>query len=158
MMRRWILRTSRILPFLWFLVGCGLMPPQSPVTGEDRAVTPLQMQEKQVVFKEAMVWLDRTFSPTRGIRFPEGVYTLEAEDKEYYYFRAPRDIEYRVFEDGRVVDGNFMPGGLYLGKKLLMMVPAGAYLSVNEQNKTMTWRLGGDFLRMEGRTWERNFR
>jgi len=137
--------------------GCGLMPARNPVAAEDRHVKSVATRDKEVVLKEAIVWFDRHPNATRGIRFPEGTYKIEAEDDEYYYFAAPKDIEYRVFRDGKVVDGRFMPGGLFLGKVFLKAVPAGAYLSVDERSKVVTWHLGGNFLRLEGKKWTRNY-
>ena len=142
-----------LLAVLLYTSGCVTL---SPVTQEDRVVRTIDDGKKRVIFEECMVWYDN-LTPTRGIRFPEGTYTLEAEDDEYYYFAAPAQLEYRVFRYGKVVDARKMPGGLYLGKKAFKMVPAGAYLSVDNQNKTFTWKLGSDFLLMEGRKWKKNY-
>lgn len=139
------------------LSGCGLLPGGDPVMSEKRPVTPVAVRDKQVVFKESMVWYDRPFGATRGIMFPEGVYKLEAEDSEYYYFAAPKAIEYRVFSNGKAVDGRFIPGGLCLGKAFLKMIPAAAYMTMDDKNKVMTWKLGGDFIRMEGSKWTKNY-
>jgi hypothetical protein len=108
-----------------------------------------------IVFHERMVWYNQPRNPTRGIRFPAGTYRLEAEDDEYRYFRAPSDVEYRIFRDGRAVDGRFMPGGLFLGKTIWKAVPAGAYLSVDPTTKVATWNLGRNFLKLEGKLWGR---
>ena len=135
---------------------CGCVIPMSPLSNESRLVTPLTNQTAAVVFKESMVFYDRAFAPSHGIRFPEGRYVLEAEDREYRYYRAPTNIEYRVFANGIVSDGRFMPGGLFLGKQTLKVVPAGAYLSSEGNNTNMvTWKLGGEFLRLEGAKWHR---
>jgi hypothetical protein len=137
------------------LGGCVL--PLSPLTNKAHVVSPLTNQTNAVVFKEPMVWYDQTFAPTRGIRFPQGTYLLEAEDSEYRYFRAPSRIEYRVLQNGQVTDDHFMPGGLFLSKTLINLVPAGAYLSVDEHTNVLTWKLGGDFMGMEGGRWSKNF-
>jgi hypothetical protein len=139
------------------LGGCGLLPPQDPVSAQERTVTPTTTRDKTITLKESMVWYNRPFSATRGIRFPEGVYTLEAEDDEYYYFASPKEIEYRVFQEGKVVDGRSIPGGLFLGKRLFKMVPAGVYMTADEHTRIITWKLGAEFLRMEGKLWTRNY-
>jgi hypothetical protein len=138
-----------------FLSGCVI--PLSPLTNEARVVSPLTGQTNAVVFKEPMVWYDQALFPTRGIRFPQGTYSLEAEDSEYRYFRAPSQIEYRVLQSGKVTDDRFMPGGLFLKKALINLVPAGAYLPVDAHTNVLTWKLGGDFLNMEGGRWTKNF-
>ncbi len=136
------------------LTGCSVLT-LSPLINEDRVVTPLANQTMTVTFKEPMVWSDQ--GPTRGIRFPAGTYLLEAEDSQYRYFRAPGPLEYRIFQNGATTDDRFMPGGFFLSKAAIDMVPAGAYLSTDDSRKTLTWKLGGDFLRMEGSRWTKNF-
>jgi hypothetical protein len=128
--------------------------PLSPVQSEDRVVSPTPPGHQVLVLGESMVWLDQAlYDPTRGIRFTAGTYTLEAEDADYRYYRAPSPIEYRVFANGKVKDGRFMPGGIYLSKALISLVPAGGYLSVDDTNKTLVWKLGADFMHSEGQKW-----
>jgi hypothetical protein len=138
-----------------FLGGCVL--PMSPLVNEAHVVTPLINQTNVVVFKEPEVWYDQAFAPTRGIRFPEGTYQLEAEDSEYRFFRAPSQLEYRVLQTGKVTDDHFMPGGLCLSKRAFDLVPAGAYLFVDEHTNVLTWKLGRNFMNMEGGRWTKNF-
>jgi hypothetical protein len=46
------------------------------------------------------------------------------EDADYRYFVAPQRIEYRGFRNGTVVDGRFIPGGLFLAKSLFTTFPS----------------------------------
>ncbi|HEY4952978.1 MAG TPA: hypothetical protein VII71_06295 [Verrucomicrobiae bacterium] len=138
-----------------FINGCAL--PMSPVTNESRTVSPLSNQTKSVTFKEAMVWYDSAFAPTSGIRFSGGTYRLEAEDNDYFYFQAPRQIEYRTIQNGNVTNDHFSPGGLFFKKAAFNFVPAGAYISSDNQMKILTWKLGANFLDMEGSKWTKNF-
>ncbi len=142
---------------LFFLSGCGVvLPPLNPVISEDRSVAPSLNLENSIVLKDSMVWYNK-MPPTRGIKFPSGIYQLEAEDHEYYYFKAPHKIDYKVFKDGREVDGNLLSGGIYLSKKHINIQPAGAYFSKSEKYKILTWKLGSEFMSMEGSKWKRNF-
>ena len=137
--------------------GCAVvLPPLNPVSSEDRTVNSVSDQQKNVIFNQSMVWYD-SLRKTRGILFPEGKYQLEAEDNEYYYFKAPKELEYRIFENGKTTDMRTMPGGLYLSKSAFNMVPAGAYLSVSDEKKTLTWKLGSDFMRMENDEWKKDY-
>jgi hypothetical protein len=138
-----------------FFSGC--VAPMSPATHEARVVSPVVNQTKELVFKEPMVWYDQTFAPTRGIMFPQGTYQIEAEDSDYIYFHAPAEIEYRTLQGGSVTGDRFMPGGVFLAKTAINLVPAGAYLSVDKNTNVLTWKLGGSFLRMEGSKWTKNF-
>jgi hypothetical protein len=144
-----------LMAILFLINGCAV--PMSPVTNESRTVSPLPNQTKSVTFKEAMVWYDSASMPTKGIRFPNGTYLLEAEDKDYFYFQAPSQIEYRTIQNGNVIKDNFSAGGLFFKKAAFNFVPAGAYISVDKQTKILTWKLGANFLDMEGSKWTKNF-
>jgi hypothetical protein len=148
------------LVILLALGGCGGIT-LSPVTNEDRAVSPLTAQTRAVLFKESMVWYDQGPAPTRGVKLPEGAYVLEAEDTDYRYFHAPSQIEYRRFQNGNVTDARFFDGGLALSKSSLGLNAASVYQSGDASNKALVkiliWKLGGDFLKMEGSKWTKNF-
>jgi len=105
---------------------------------------------------EGMVWYAGP-SRSTGIRFPSGLYPLEAEDADYWYFRSPEPLEFRSFENGRPTAEHSDPGGMMLGKRSLRTVPAGAYIEGEGASKIMVWKLGGDFLAMEGRQWRKSF-
>jgi hypothetical protein len=125
--------------------------PTRPNVASDRATSD---PSKNVTVPEGMVWYAGP-SPSTGIRLPPGSYPLEAEDADYWYFRSPASLEFRSFENGREKHSN--PGGLMLGKRSLRMVPAGAYIEGDRISKIMVWKLGGDFLAMEGRQWRKSF-
>jgi hypothetical protein len=147
------------LPTIFLLIllasccGCKML---DPTMKEKRIVTPTARNDKTIIFNDSMVWGDRPWGLTRAIRFPKGKYIIEAEDDEYYYFKAPANIEYRIFKDKKLTDARNMPGGLFY-KKYFNILPAGAYLSVSPTEKALTWKLGGDFLNMEGKLWKKNF-
>lgn len=126
----------------------------SPLQSEGRVVTMNARADDALILNEPMVWLDQDIvAPTRGIRLPSGTYTMEAEDPDYIYYRSAAPIEYRVFHDGAVSDDRFMPGGIYLSKAAITLVPAGVYLTVDDTHKTLTWKLGLSFVRAEGSKW-----
>lgn len=102
-----------------------------------------------------MVWynLDRT----KGMRFPPGTYVLEAEDAEYRYFRSPAPLEFREFSGERVTDAQSKAGDIMIAKAAINLVPAGGYVQGDGSTKVMVWKLGGDFLEMRGREWNKSF-
>ena len=108
----------------------------------------------QISVPEGMVYTD--YLQTRGIRFAQGIYKLEAEDAEYRYFASPNPVEYRVFNNGTVVEDKFMEGGLAVAKKF-NLVPGAAYMNEATDEKILTWKLGAEFLNTEGRSWKKNF-
>ncbi len=44
-----------------------------------------------------------------------------------------------------------------LSKRSFRMVPAEAYIDGDGTSKIMVWKLGGDFLAMEGKQWRKSF-
>jgi hypothetical protein len=60
-------------------------------------------------------------------------------------------------QNGNVTDDHFSSGGLFFKKATFNLVPAGAYISTDNQTKILTWKLGANFLDMEGSKWTKNF-
>jgi hypothetical protein len=147
----------RSLPFvvLALLVGCGTLPPSNPVTHDTRVVRNAHDSSKSITIVNGMVWynLDRA----KGIRFPPGTYNLEAEDADYWYFRSPAPLEFRDFSGGRVTDAQSKAGGIMIAKAGMNRAPAGGYVPGDGSTMVMVWKLGGDFLGMEGREWNKSF-
>jgi hypothetical protein len=147
----------RSFPFvvLALLVNCGALPPFNPVTDEPRVVQSAHDSSKSVAIVNGMIWynLDRT----KGIRFPPGTYVLEAEDADYWYFKSPAPLEFREFSGGSVTDSHSEAGGIMIAKATMSVVPAGGYVQSDGSSTVMVWKLGRDFLGMEGREWTRSF-
>lgn len=57
-----------------------LLLPMDPVTYSDRQVQASNSPQKQVVFKEPMVFYDSIYK-SEGISFPAGVYELESRER-----------------------------------------------------------------------------
>jgi hypothetical protein len=134
-----------------------LVPPFNPVITEDRTVTALADPAATVTMKEARIWFDGpAYRRTRGIRLPQGVYALEGEDAEYYYFRAPSLLELRPIENEQTLDGPDMPGGLALRKTISMKGFAAIYVGDGPQ-KMLVWRFGSELVHQRGRLWDTSF-
>ena len=129
-----------------------------PVVSEDRQVTAISDPSKTVAVLEPMVWTNAPLgSATKGVRLLPGTYSLEAEDADYLYFRAPEPIEVRVLQGGEPVDGRDIPGGLALAKALFNMVPAATYIDAGPGMKTLIFKHGSEFLQMRDSTWSKSF-
>jgi len=150
-----MIRRSLAFVVLALLVGCGTLPPSNPVTHDTRVVRNAHDSSKSITIVNGMVWynLDRT----KGIRFPPGTYSLEAEDADYWYFRSSAPLEFRDFSGGRVTDAQSKAGGIMIAKAGMNMVPAGGYVPGDGSTMVMVWKLGGDFLGMKGREWNKSF-
>jgi hypothetical protein len=137
------------------LVSCAALP-LSPVISEVKVVHATHDEAKRVTIRDGMVFYDGP-AKTRGLRFPPGVYSLEAEDDGYWYFRSTMQLELRVFRDGKVVDSHNETGGLMLRKSPIAATAGGAYLDNDGTSKLMVWKLGDEFLQQQGRYWSRSF-
>ena len=139
------------------LASCSLIH-VDPVTAEQRSVTPVTDPSKTVTLNEPVVWLNApAYRASKGIRLPSGLYTLEAEDADYWYFRAPAPIEMRVLDNGTPVDGPDIPGGLALAKATLTLTSPAAYIDVDADHKMLVMKLGSEFVLMRGNQWDRSF-
>ena len=136
-------------------MGCGTLQ-LNPVTSETRTVRTLHDPTKTITVPEGMVWYDGR-PATQGLRFPPGSYAMEAEDNDYWYLRSATPLEFRVFKGNNVADSRNIPGGIMIGKSYIQMVPAGAYIDGDGSDKIMVWKLGKEFLRLEGRDWKKSF-
>jgi hypothetical protein len=136
--------------------GCGTIK-LNPVTNETRTVKALTNPTKTVYVPNGMVWAN-SMPQTHGLRFPPGTYILEAEDSDYWYLRSGSPLEFRIFNNGQIVDARNIPGGLMIGKTWLKMVPAGGYIDGDGSTKVMIWKLGSDFLNREGSDWTKTFK
>jgi hypothetical protein len=138
------------------LTGCGALPALDSTASEVRNIRPTSDTSKTVTVPEGMVWYS-TASRSSGLRFPPGTYALEAEDDDYWYFRAPSPLEFRSFVNGKPGEEYTKPGGLMLSKRSIRLVPGAGYVDADGSSKNMVWKLGGDFLALEGRQWHKSF-
>jgi hypothetical protein len=121
----------RLLVFgsLLATTGCGVLPPRNATANEPRVVQAASDAAKTLTVSESMVWYANS-SQEFGVRFLQGTYVLEAEDDDYWYFRAPEPLEFRHLARGSTTDQYTSLGGLMLAKQTLRAVPAGGYLEV----------------------------
>jgi hypothetical protein len=138
------------------VAACGALPAFEPVTKQTRSVRPASDPARTVAVRDGMVWYANAMRDS-GMRFPPGAYTLEAEDSDYWYFRSAAPLEFRKFSHGQPTEQQMSPGGLMLGKQSLQIVPAAAYIDGDGQTKVMVWKLGGDFLAMQGHQWRKSW-
>lgn len=137
-----------IAALLVLLAGCG-------VGGVPRAVQPVFDATKTFTVLKDFDWYG-PYPPSQGVRLRAGVYALEAEDAEYWYFRAPVAIEVVAVERMSVAHGRSVPGGVMLSKRF-HIVPAAAYVDDAAVGKRMVLEFGPDFRGMEGIYWKRSF-
>lgn len=137
------------------LSGCGGLR-LSPLTNERRNVHLEQDTSKTITVTEAMVWYDAS-PPAHGLRFPAGIYVLEAQDDEYWYMRSGVPLEFKEFRKGGKVDSRNLPGGIMIGKYSFRAVPAAGYIDGEGSTRILIWKLGSEFMGREGRGWKKSF-
>jgi hypothetical protein len=139
------------------LAGCGGVP-VSPLTNERRPVHLEQDPAKTLTVTAAgLEWYDKS-RPAHGIRFAGGVYTLEAEDAEYYYLRSVSPLDFKEFKKDGKVETRHLAGGIMLGKVAFRSIPAAVYIdSEGASTKVLIWKLGSEFTQREGKDWKKSF-
>lgn len=142
--------------FILGLLGCETIPEPSPLANEERPVRQVEDSQMTVTVHEQLSFFDDE-EPARGIVLPAGTYELNAEDDEYYYFRAPDRLLYRVRLRTQMIEERDMPGGLMVRKTEARNVPAAAFLHGNETMRLLIWKLERPFMQLEGDKWSRSW-
>jgi hypothetical protein len=137
------------------LCACGGIE-LNPVVNEPRSVHFERDPSKTLSVIHDMVWDDKSHA-AHEITFPAGTYTLEAEDADYWYLRAPAPLGYKEFKKGVQSEKRSLRGGIALGKYTTRSVPAAGYIDGQESTRIIIWKLGKDFLGRENRDWSKSF-
>jgi len=162
------MRTHHFTPLvaILFVSACSAFP-NEPTAADLRSIRLESNTAKTVTVTGGMVFYNGSPGTprTKGIRFPPGVYSLEGEDDNYWYLRAPAPLEFRVFGAGTdsVVDIRNIAGGIMIGKSIMKVPPAGGYIDDDGSThsdgsaKIVVWKLGSEFLHEKGKSWTESF-
>ncbi len=137
------------------LAACGGLE-LNPLVSETRNVRFEQDSSKTLTVVAELVFGDKSHA-TRQIRFPAGTYTLEAEDADYRYMRAPAPLNLREFKKGVQTESHNLRGGIAIGKYTTRSVPAAGYIDGQESSRILIWKLGKEFLSRDGKDWRKSF-
>lgn len=91
-----------------------------------------------------------------GMALPVGKYTLEAQDADYWYFRAPSPIGHRVTEGRKVVERR-VAGGIRISKHSPGGLAAGYVQGEGSVKELIAELTASEFAWMEGTFWSKNF-
>ncbi len=150
-MRQMIMGVSAAL----CLAACGGLE-LNPLINETRSVHLEHDSTKTLSVVQEMVFDDKSHA-TREIRFPAGMYALEAEDADYWYMRSPAPLNLRDFKKGVLIESHSIRGGIAIGKYTTRSVPAAGYIDGEESSRILIWKLGKEFLSREGKDWRKSF-
>lgn len=155
---------SAVIAFiLLFLTGCEITP-KSPITNETRNVTPIENPDSAIVVRSDMKFYDGK-PITKILRFPKGIYTLESEDEDYFYYKFENRIEINQL---KAFKGIFEPyklrGGIMICKQIFFeedgyfyyLPPAVAYVEgETDDTRVAIWMLDKEFLGQRGFAWDK---
>lgn len=128
----------------------------NPLVNEPRSVRPEHDSSKTLTVIHEMVWDDKSHA-TNELRLPTGTYSLEAEDADYWYMRAPAPLTLKRFKKGVQLESRNIRGGIAIGKYTTRSVPAAGYIDGQESSRILIWKLGKAFLSREGSDWKKSF-
>ncbi len=151
-MRRFVMLVAAALACLG---GCGGLE-LSPLVNESRTVHLEKDPSKRLIVINEMLWRDKSHA-THELWLPAGTYSLEAEDADYWYMRAPAPLTMREVKKGVQIESRSLRGGIAIGKYTTRSVPAAGYIDGEESSRILIWKLGKDFLSREGKDWRKSF-
>lgn len=128
----------------------------TPLTNVRRDVHLEHDASKTITVSHDMVFYDAS-PPAQGLRFPAGTYALEGQDGEYWYMRSSVPLEFLAFRKGGKADSRNIAGGIMIGKYSFRAAPGAGYIDGEGSTRIEVWKLGGDFLNLEGKDWKKSF-
>jgi hypothetical protein len=124
---------------------------------EPAIVTPTTSKTLYLIVNKPLNNTDDAYNPSEGIVFLIGKYMLEAEDINYWYFRAPKPIIVATYDFGKQTSGTRFYGGIAISKRGDNTKPtACAYTdesTKDKNNKIRIWRMSDDFQKQRGIKW-----
>jgi hypothetical protein len=134
--------------------GCATLA-ISPATSETRMTYTTKDDSRTLTVLERITFNDSAKIKVFSVTLPKGTYKLEAVDDDYWYLRAPVPMQRNSYDGDNVADSSLFSGGIMIGRKAGMSVPAGVYRSDGSLNMTMIWKFTDDFMKAEGKSWTR---
>lgn len=137
-------------------ISCNIIEFPAVVT-ENRHVKSVHNPFDYLEIKKDIFWGESSRKGSLAVNIPSGKYILEAEGRDYYYFKSPENLEFFIIGSENKSKSRTVRGGLCLSKKINFMVPAAVYVSKNKSRKTIKLRLGESFMKKYGELWERKY-
>lgn len=128
----------------------------TPITNVPRELHLEKDASKTIIVSHDMVFYDAS-PPVQGLRFPAGTYVLEGQDGEYWYMRSSVPLEFLAFRKGGNAGSRSIAGGIMIGKYSFRAVPAAGYIDGEGSTRIEVWKLGSEFLKLEGQDWRKSF-
>jgi hypothetical protein len=132
------------------LVGCGLLPPPSPIMSKVVQVSKEESGKTITLHQEII----RPHGSGASVRLPAGAYKHIGTGTGYFYFKAPKPIVYLHPQGEKSLSST---GGIAISKTMLQ--PCYIYMDedpgTSPGTKMWTWMLGMEFISEEGDVWWR---
>lgn len=118
---------------------------------------PASKAQSDTLFIQAtaiLTYNDSDFDPLVGIRLMPGRFTLEAENENYWFFRAPKPVDLLMYDFGRIINGTNVRGGVMLAKDATNPKSAAVYIDGNSDEEKIVIRyLNKQFTSDRGKKW-----
>ena len=164
--RRGFVRVRRFAFVLFLVASCALFEACSSVDSAGTIPRPGVHAPRSAyrlnVINDMLFEFGETPLEKKTVNLPKGEYVLEAEDDIFLYFRAPDEMEYRVYHKEHYAEGVFQLGGIALARREKwdgIEYPACTYIDGDKQNeKRLTCPLEPAFLMQKrGTDWDSDF-
>jgi hypothetical protein len=149
-----IARLTFILSLTLFVSGCAdMVLPVSNRISQERTAS-LVTGKRSLVMSEPLNWFASEDGKKYDIYLPQGTFHLEAEDSDYWYFRAPEKVSVVITKLFSTPDGRSFDGGIFISKKTNPEAySSGAYLNHEGGRMLLVMYFDFRFTDKEGKQW-----
>jgi|CZKV01.1.fsa_nt_gi hypothetical protein len=149
-----IMRISFILLLALSLTGCAdLILPGTNRIHEERTASPAT-DHRTLVMSEPLDWFASESGDRYDIWLSQGTYHVEAEDSDYWYFRAPERVSLGKTALFSKQDSRTYDGGIFISKNSNPKAyPSGAYVDYEDGKMLLLFAFDARFSGQEGKRW-----
>ena len=146
-------RIFLLLSLALILTGCADMTdPGSKCIHEERTVSPASTH-RSLVMSEPLDWCASAGKALYDIWLPQGTYHVEAEDSDYWYFRAPEKVSLGKSAFFSNQGSSTSDGGIFISKSDSSKYSSGAYIDNKSGKKLLLFHFDLRFTVQEGKRW-----
>ncbi len=136
------------------LAGCAnLILPGSNRIHEERTASPAT-SHRTLLMSEPLDWFASESGDRYDIWLPGGTYHVEAEDSDYWYFRAPEEVSLGKTKPFSKQESRRYDGGVFISKNTNPKTyPSGAFIEYEGGKKLLLFAFDFRFTGQEGKRW-----
>jgi hypothetical protein len=142
-----------IVLLVLIVTGCANMAlPGTDRIWEERTVSPTT-SPRSLAMSEPLDWFSSENGERYDIWLPSGAYHVEAEDSDYWFFKAPENVSLgktKFFSDQ---ESRTYAGGIFISRSTSSKYSSGAYIDYKDGKKLLLFYFDSRFTGQEGRRW-----